>query len=96
MRMAVEDSVDLPVTVAILFEDVPQEHQFGRQAVFITEISDSMHQNRQYSFFVGWVIMALVVGVEIGVWTCGTLCVIEGDQVSCKYLSPRSFMSACL
>jgi hypothetical protein len=35
--MAVKGSVDLPVVVAILFEDVPQEHQLGLKAVFIRE-----------------------------------------------------------
>jgi hypothetical protein len=37
--MAVEGSVDLPVVVAILFEDVPQEHQLGLQAVFMTALA---------------------------------------------------------
>jgi hypothetical protein len=44
--MAVEGSVDLPVIVAILFEDVLQEHQLGLQAVFITESSGSVYQSR--------------------------------------------------
>jgi hypothetical protein len=39
MGTAIESSVDLPVVVAILFEDVPQEHQLGLQAVFIKESS---------------------------------------------------------
>jgi hypothetical protein len=37
MRKAVKGSVVLPVAVAILFEDVPQEHQLGLKAVFITK-----------------------------------------------------------
>jgi hypothetical protein len=35
MWMAVEGSVDLPVLVAILFEDIPQEHQLGLEAVSV-------------------------------------------------------------
>jgi hypothetical protein len=45
MRTAVEGSVDLPVAVAILSEDVLQEHQLGLQAVFITESSGSVYQS---------------------------------------------------
>jgi hypothetical protein len=39
MQVAVEGSEDLPVVVAILFEDVPQEHQLGMQAVLISDRS---------------------------------------------------------
>jgi hypothetical protein len=35
--------VDLPIVVAILSEDVLQEHQLGLQAVFITENSGSVY-----------------------------------------------------
>jgi hypothetical protein len=42
----VEGSVDLLVAVAILFEDVSQEHQLGLQAVFITEMCGPVHQSR--------------------------------------------------
>jgi hypothetical protein len=42
VRTAVEVSVDLPVVVAILSEDVLQEHQLGLQTVFITESSGSV------------------------------------------------------
>jgi hypothetical protein len=42
MRMAVEGSVDLPIVVAILFEDVLQEQQLSLLAVFITESSGSV------------------------------------------------------
>jgi hypothetical protein len=42
MQTAVEGSVDLLVVVAIPFEDVPQEHELGLQAVFITENSGSV------------------------------------------------------
>jgi hypothetical protein len=38
MLMAVEGSVDLPLGVPILFEDIHQEHQLGLQAVFIIEL----------------------------------------------------------
>jgi hypothetical protein len=34
----------MPVVVAILFEDVPQEQQLGLQAVFITDSSGPVHQ----------------------------------------------------
>jgi hypothetical protein len=43
---AVEGSVDLPVVVAILFEDVLQEKQLSLQAVFITESSGSVYESR--------------------------------------------------
>jgi hypothetical protein len=43
--MMVEGSVDLPVVVAILLEDIPQEHELGLQAVFITESSGSVYQS---------------------------------------------------
>jgi hypothetical protein len=33
MHTAVKGSMDLLVVVAILFEDIPQEHQFSLQAV---------------------------------------------------------------
>jgi hypothetical protein len=46
MRAEVEGSVDLPVVVAILFEDVPQENQLNLQAVLITDKSGPMHQSR--------------------------------------------------
>jgi hypothetical protein len=36
--------VDLPVAVAILSEDVLEEHQLGLQAVFITESSSSVNR----------------------------------------------------
>jgi hypothetical protein len=58
--------VDLPVVVAILFEDVPQGHQFGLQVVFITDSSGSVYQ-WIVPFFIGWVMMGLGVMVEIGV-----------------------------
>jgi hypothetical protein len=45
MRKAVEGSVDLLVIVAILFEDVPQEHQLGLLVVFITESSVSSYKS---------------------------------------------------
>jgi hypothetical protein len=38
MRMVVESSVDLPVVVTIVSEDVFQEHHLGLQAVFIREL----------------------------------------------------------
>jgi hypothetical protein len=44
MPTAVQGSVYLPVIVAILFEDVPQEYQLSLQAVF-TESSGSVHQS---------------------------------------------------
>jgi hypothetical protein len=81
MRTAVEGSVDLPVVVAILFEDVPQEHQLSLQAVFITESSGPVHQSREYSLFIGWVMMGIDIGVEIGV--CG-LAVHFVSQISWK------------
>jgi hypothetical protein len=43
--MAVEGSVYLPVVVAILFLDVPQEHQLGLQAVFIIASAGSVYQS---------------------------------------------------
>jgi hypothetical protein len=46
MQTAVEGSVDLPVIVAILFEDVLQEQQLSLQAVFITESSSYVYQSR--------------------------------------------------
>jgi transcriptional accessory protein Tex/SPT6 len=45
VRTAVEGSVDLLVVVAILSEDVLQEHQLGLQAIFITESSASVYQS---------------------------------------------------
>jgi hypothetical protein len=50
MRATVQYSVDLPVVVAILFEDVPQEHQIGLQALFITKSSGSVYQSGYYCF----------------------------------------------
>jgi hypothetical protein len=85
MGMAVEGSVDLPVIVAILYEDVPQEHQLGLQAVFITESSDPMHQSRHYRLFIGWAMIGLCPEVEIGM--CGLAVVPESHLVSCVYLS---------
>jgi hypothetical protein len=43
MRTVVEGSVDLPVVVGILSEDVSQEHHLGLQTVFITERSGPVH-----------------------------------------------------
>jgi hypothetical protein len=57
--------VDLPAVVAILFEDVPQEHQLCLQAVFITEIFGSVYQSREYRLFIGGVMMGLEVDLEI-------------------------------
>jgi hypothetical protein len=54
---AVEGSVDLPVIVAILFEDVLQEQQLGLQAVFIPKSSGSVYQSRLHRLFIGWVVM---------------------------------------
>jgi hypothetical protein len=45
VRTAVKGSVDLPVVVAILFEDVLQEHQLDLQAVYITESSGFVYQS---------------------------------------------------
>jgi hypothetical protein len=45
MRPAAEVSVDLLVIVTILFEDIPQEHQLGLKAVFITKSSGSVYQS---------------------------------------------------
>jgi hypothetical protein len=59
--------VDLPVAVAILPEDVLQEHQLGLQAVFITESTGSVYQSRWHRLLIGWVMMGLGVEVKIGV-----------------------------
>jgi hypothetical protein len=67
--VTVEGSVDLVIVVAILFEDIPQKHQFSLQAVVITESSGPVHQSREYHLFIGWVMMEFGVAVEIGV--CG-------------------------
>jgi hypothetical protein len=69
MRMTVYGSVDLPAVVAILFEDILQEHQLGLQAVFMTKSSGSLYQSGQYHPFIGWVMMGFGVVAEIGV--CG-------------------------
>jgi hypothetical protein len=69
MWMAVEGSVDLLVIIAIMFEDVPEEHQFGLQVVFITESSGPVHQSRQHLLFIGWVMMG--PGVEVDWYVCG-------------------------
>jgi hypothetical protein len=45
--------VDVPVVIAILFEDLLQEYKHGLQAVFITKISGSVYQGGQYRFFIG-------------------------------------------
>jgi hypothetical protein len=66
--MVIEGSVDLPVIVDILLEDVPKEHRL--RAVFSTESSCPLHQSRQYHLFIGWVMMGLGVEVEIGVCVC--------------------------
>jgi hypothetical protein len=68
MRTPVESCVDMPVVVAIMFGEVPQEHQLGLQAVFITLNSGSVYQSGEYRLFIGWVI-GLDVQVEIVV--CG-------------------------
>jgi hypothetical protein len=68
MLRVVEVSVVLPVVAAILSEDVPQEHQLGLQAVFITENSGSVYQSGQYHLFIGGVMMGLGGEVDIGVW----------------------------
>jgi hypothetical protein len=67
VQTAVEGSMDLPVIVAILFEDVPQEYQLSLQAVFITESSGSVYKSGQYHLFTGGVMIGLGVEVEIGV-----------------------------
>jgi hypothetical protein len=64
--MAVEGSMDLLVIVAILFEDVLQEHQLSLQTVFITASTGSLYQSGQYHLFIGGVMMGLGVEVEIG------------------------------
>jgi hypothetical protein len=69
MWTAVEGSVDLPVIVNILSEDVAQEHQLGLQAAFITENSGPMHQSRQNHLFIGWMMMGL--GAEVESDVCG-------------------------
>jgi hypothetical protein len=69
MRTAVKGSLDLPVVVAILFEDVPQECQLGLQAVFITNNCGTVYKSGWYGLFIGWVMMGLGVEAEIGV--CG-------------------------
>jgi hypothetical protein len=60
MRRAVEGSVDLSTVVAILFQDVPQEHQLDLQAVFIKKSSGSVYRN-------GEMMMGLGIQIEIGV-----------------------------
>jgi hypothetical protein len=45
MLATVEGCVDLPDVLAILFEDVSQEHQLGLQAVFITQSFGSVYQS---------------------------------------------------
>jgi hypothetical protein len=42
MQTTVKDYVDLPVIVAILFEDIAQEHQLSLQAAFITKGSGAV------------------------------------------------------
>jgi hypothetical protein len=56
------------VILAVLFVDVPQEHQLCLQAVFVTENSDPVHHSRQYRLFIGCVMMGL--GVEIDIDVC--------------------------
>jgi hypothetical protein len=67
MQTAVEGSVDLPAIIAILFEDVSQEHQLGLQAVFITKSSGSVYQGGEHHLFIGWVMTGLGTEVEFGV-----------------------------
>jgi hypothetical protein len=68
MRPVGEGCVDLPVVVAILFEDIHQEHQLGLQAVFITKSSGSVYWSGQYRMFIEWVMMGLGFEMEIGVF----------------------------
>jgi hypothetical protein len=62
--MGVEGSVELPVVVTILFEDIPHEHQLGLHPAFITKSSGSVYQTGQYCLFIGWVMIGLNTEVE--------------------------------
>jgi hypothetical protein len=53
----VEDSVDLPVVLTILPENVLQEHQLHMQALLIALSSSSVHQCGKYSLLTGWVVV---------------------------------------
>jgi hypothetical protein len=59
--------MNLPVVVAFLFEDIPQENQLSLQAAFVTKSSGFVYQSGQYWLFIGWVMKGLGVEVEIGV-----------------------------
>jgi hypothetical protein len=84
--MAVESFVDQPIIVAILFEGVLHEQQLGLQAVFNIESSDPVHPSRQYSLFIGWVMMELSVEVEISV--C-----VGGEGVAVQFVYQRAIRS---
>jgi hypothetical protein len=56
-RRRVEGPADLPVDVAILPENVPQEHQRHMKAVLVTQSSSPVYQCGKYGMLVGWVVM---------------------------------------
>jgi hypothetical protein len=49
--------MNLPVGVAILPENVSQEHQLHMKAVLITQSSSPVYQCGKYGMFVEWVVM---------------------------------------
>jgi hypothetical protein len=67
----IESMSDLPVTVAIPLESVPEELQLIMEAFLITQGSDSMYQRGKHSLLVGccWVLVG--VGMEIEVCVHG-------------------------
>jgi hypothetical protein len=47
----------MPVGVAVLSENVSQEHQLRMKTILITQISSPVCQCLKYGLFVGWVLM---------------------------------------
>jgi hypothetical protein len=66
----IESPSDLPVTITILTESVPEELQLMLQAFVITKFSCPVHQHGKHSLFVGRVMVVVGVGMEIEVRVC--------------------------
>jgi hypothetical protein len=65
----IDSPSDLPVTVAVPLESVPEELQLIMKTFVITQGSGPMYQRGEHSLFIGRVVVG--VGMEIEVCVCG-------------------------
>jgi hypothetical protein len=56
--------MDLPVTVAIMFECTMKEFHFSWETTLVTNDTSSVYQGQQHRMLIGWVVVQLSIQKE--------------------------------